>query len=232
LVQFIKLHGRSREQRYTRSANIDYVKKCAKLTDIPIIGNGDIFSYQDYEYFIGHTSSSAAPSSNFITHVLEGNSGGGDGYDGAGGVSSVMIARGAIIKPWIFKEIKERKHYDISGSERFDLLKEFTNYGLEHWGLILLLDFTYLFFLSFYVFSYSTLYTSSLLSSSSSSLDYIVIVGSDTQGVETTRYFLLNWMSFLVRYVPVGIIEVLPDKINNVLFFISRIIFIDMFVLF
>lgn len=48
--------------------------------------------------------------------------------------SGVMIARGALIKPWVFKEIKEQKHWDIRSSERLDMLRDFTNYGMEHWG--------------------------------------------------------------------------------------------------
>ncbi|XP_074421826.1 tRNA-dihydrouridine(47) synthase [NAD(P)(+)]-like isoform X1 [Larus michahellis] len=142
-ASMVTLHGRSREQRYTRGADWDYIAECAKIASpMPLFGNGDILSYEDADRAMKM------------------------------GVSGIMIARGALIKPWLFTEIKEQRHWDISSSERFDILKDFTNYGLEHWG-------------------------------------------SDTQGVEKTRKFLLEWLSFLCRYIPVGLLEHLPQKINE-----------------
>lgn len=144
-ASLVTLHGRSREGRYTRSADWEYIENCAKLVSpFPVFGNGDIMSYEDYVQ-----KRDMAPS-----------------------VQGVMIGRGALIKPWIFTEIKEQKLWDISSKQRFEILQKYTNYGLEHWG-------------------------------------------SDTQGVENTRRFLLEWLSFLYRYVPVGILERPPQKINE-----------------
>uniref|UniRef100_A0A4W6CBC6 tRNA-dihydrouridine(47) synthase [NAD(P)(+)] n=1 Tax=Lates calcarifer TaxID=8187 RepID=A0A4W6CBC6_LATCA len=142
-VSMITLHGRSREQRYTKLADWDYITTCSKLASpVPLFGNGDILSYED--------AMKARET----------------------GVSGIMIARGALIKPWIFTEIKESRHWDISSSERLDILRDFTNFGLEHWG-------------------------------------------SDTRGVEKTRTFMLEWLSFMCRYIPVGLLERVPQKINE-----------------
>ncbi|XP_039254781.1 tRNA-dihydrouridine(47) synthase [NAD(P)(+)]-like [Styela clava] len=143
-VALSTVHGRSRQARYTKLADWDYIDQCAKAAaPMPLFGNGDILSFEDYN------------------HVEKQEN-----------VDGVMIARGALIKPWIFTEIKEQKHWDISSSERFDILKKFVNTGLMHWG-------------------------------------------SDSRGVETTRKFLLEWLSFLHRYIPVGVLERVPQKINE-----------------
>lgn len=49
-------------------------------------------------------------------------------------VSAVMIGRGALIKPWIFKEIKEQKPWNPNSNERYEIMRKYVNYGLEHWG--------------------------------------------------------------------------------------------------
>ena len=158
-VNAIMIHGRSRLQRYSRDANWDYIGQIAKKSSsssssstddpapptIPIIGNGDILTFQDYQEKVLSTP---------------------------GVVPCAMLGRGALIKPWLPREIKEMKHYDISASERLDILRNFVRYGLEHWG-------------------------------------------TDQQGVNNCRRFLLEWLSFLHRYVPVGLLEYLPQRLNQ-----------------
>lgn len=152
-VAAIMVHGRSRLQRYSKLADWDYVHRRVALEHpgIPVIGNGDLFSYVDYERKV------LAPI---------------DDAEASGLSSCAMLGRGALIKPWLATEIKERRHWDISATERLDILKDFVGFGLEHWG-------------------------------------------SDQQGVNNVRRFLLEWLSFLHRYVPVGMLEVLPQEMNH-----------------
>lgn len=39
--------------------------------------------------------------------------------------------------------------------------------------------------------------------------------GSDSIGVENSRRFLLEWLSFQHRYIPVGILQEPPQRINQ-----------------
>ena len=160
----IMIHGRSRLQRYSKLADWSYILSAARSQDpslpyIPIIGNGDVFSWEDWKE---HEEMISNCESDDIDK------------EGIKLVNCPMIGRGALIKPWLPSELKEKRHIDISASERLDIVKKYVDYGLEHWG-------------------------------------------SDQQGVNITRRFLLEWMSYLCRYVPVGIIEHsrLPQKINQ-----------------
>jgi tRNA-dihydrouridine synthase 3 len=168
-IAAITLHGRSKQQRYSRSADWSYIAECSALinrlrkeqadrTDtvaeadprdlangghVYFVGNGDCYSHEDY-----------------YNHL-----------DNAG-VDTVMVGRGALIKPWLFEEIEKGQYLDKSASERLSYIEKFTKYGLQTWG-------------------------------------------SDEMGIGTTRRFLLEWLSFAHRYVPMGLLEHLPPNIQD-----------------
>ncbi|CAJ0930979.1 unnamed protein product, partial [Mesorhabditis belari] len=140
----VTFHPRSKEQRYSKLAKWEFVTQCkSAVPDIPFWVCGDVLGWEDYYERREHYS-----------------------------IDGIMIGRGALIKPWLLTEIKERRHWDIAATERLDLVKKFVWFGLDHWG-------------------------------------------SDSTGIEKTRRFLLEWLSFACRYIPVGLLEVLPQRIND-----------------
>lgn len=72
----IAVHGRTRAQMYSGHANLDVIKDVVEAVNIPVVGNGDIVD---------------GPSA---LHMLE--------YTGC---KAIMIGRGSLGNPWIFKEI-------------------------------------------------------------------------------------------------------------------------------
>ncbi|PVG01600.1 FMN-linked oxidoreductase [Serendipita vermifera] len=174
-VSSVALHGRTRQQRYTRLADWDYIKSCvntlrtyeATLTD----------SDEGMDADVSNREGGRSGNNGFSPLPFWGN---GDCFSGieywktveATGVDGILIGRGALIKPWIFTEIKERRDWDISSRERLDLIRKFAEFGLCHFG-------------------------------------------TDTPGVNTTRRYLCEALSFMHRYVPIGILEVLPPQIND-----------------
>ena len=84
-ISALSIHGRTRAQMYTGEADwtlIRAVKQNLRMT-IPIIGNGDVVTAEDCRRRFDET-----------------------------GVDGVMIGRGSIGRPWIFREVK---HYLTTG---------------------------------------------------------------------------------------------------------------------
>ncbi len=109
-IEALAIHGRTRAQKYKGEADWDWIAKTKQAVNIPIIGNGDILTPQAaIEAF--------------------------DRY----GVDAVMIGRGAIHNPWIFRDAKAyRKTGQAppppSLEERVDILKEHYFYNVEYKG--------------------------------------------------------------------------------------------------
>lgn len=77
-VGAITVHGRTRKQMYTGFSNHEAIRAVKEVATVPVIGNGDIRSGADAKRMLEDT-----------------------GCDG------VMLARGALGNPWIYREVEQ-----------------------------------------------------------------------------------------------------------------------------
>ena len=94
-VSAIMIHGRTLRQGFVGNIDYEILKKAKKQFKGAVLGSGGLNSYQDVKKMLEKTS-----------------------IDGVG------IARGAMGRPYIFKEIKKKKDKNLSKRKIFKLIKK------------------------------------------------------------------------------------------------------------
>lgn len=98
------VHGRTRVDRYRHAANWDAIGEVAAVLPVPVVGNGDLL--------FRHEIAAALARS---------------------GCAGVMVARGALIAPWIFRAATGAPE-DVAADERLEIYRRYVALARAHWG--------------------------------------------------------------------------------------------------
>ncbi|EFO62447.1 Dihydrouridine synthase, putative [Giardia lamblia P15] len=132
----LSVHLRTAKQRYSKLANWDYSASMRHALDSCEENTAKPDLEPQLKYDVG-SSTTVTPSTR-TPPLLGGN---GDIFDYTdlyrddhSTVDYYLIARGALVKPWIFQEIKEGRRIDMSSQSRLDMLRLFASFCLEYYG--------------------------------------------------------------------------------------------------
>ena len=106
----VTIHGRTREEFYSGSADRDIIKDVKQSVNIPVIASGDIVDEKSALEMFEYT-----------------------------GVDGIMIGRGAIGNPWIFRELlyyfeNDKYMEKPSNGEKLEIIKEHLNLLVNYKG--------------------------------------------------------------------------------------------------
>ena len=97
-IREITIHGRTRVQQYSGEANWEEIRRVAEQVTIPVWGNGDLFTARQAWERAQHPA-----------------------------LAGVVIGRGAMGNPWIFREIQSldqgKEPAEVTLQERFDMIR-------------------------------------------------------------------------------------------------------------
>lgn len=99
-AKLITVHGRTRNEFYTGKSDLDIIKEVKQNVNIPVIGNGDIVDVSSANNMFNYTN-----------------------------VDGIMIGRGTLGNPWIFKQLINNDNNEISKKDKLDMILH--HYDLE-----------------------------------------------------------------------------------------------------
>jgi len=102
-AEILTVHGRTVKQMYSGETNYEEIKNIKAALKIPVLANGNIDSYEKAKWVMDYTNA-----------------------DG------VMIGRGSIGNPWIFREIKLQR--SVTKEEKKDVIIEHLKAMVEWYG--------------------------------------------------------------------------------------------------
>ena len=104
-INSISIHGRTAKQGYKSKADWEKIHEIAKSVSIPVIGNGDITTWQEAKERLNISK-----------------------------LAGIMIGRGVLGNPWLLREIKEKRNIEIDKSELIRVIKLQTERHVKYIG--------------------------------------------------------------------------------------------------
>jgi tRNA-dihydrouridine synthase 3 len=99
----LTVHGRTREARYRHPADWDAIAEIAAAVQVPVVGNGDLLHAHEVRERLATS-----------------------------GCAAVMTARGGLIQPWIFRDLRDGAS-SIDAAGRLAIYRRYVELARTHW---------------------------------------------------------------------------------------------------